>query len=89
MFNLILFLYDLPFKYMLMEVVIFELVYFNAKLLLELFIELECTLLAAFLREGNFVELLDIFDIIDCEALLKFVWKFLDMLSVAKRKNNS
>ena len=89
MFDLVLFLDDLPFKYMLVEVVIFKLVYFNAMLLNEFLVELKSALLAVLLREGNFVELLDIIDIIDCEALLEFVWKFLDMLSVAKRKNNS
>ena len=89
MFDLVLFLYNLPFKYMLMEVVILKLVNFNAMFLNEFLIELDSALLAAILGEGNFVELLDIIDVIDCEALLKFIRKFLDMFSVAKRKNNS
>ena len=40
MFDLVLFLDDLPFKYMLVEVVILKLVYFNAMLLNKFLIEL-------------------------------------------------
>ena len=80
---------NFAFKYNLVEVVIFKLVDLDTMFFFQLINETQRLLLAALLREGNCVELFDVFDIEDREALFEFVWEFLDMFTVAERKHDS
>ena len=67
---MVLLVNDFPFKYNFVEVVVFKLVDLYVVLLFEIFVEFK-TLRYVTLWESNFVQLIDVFDVIDGKTLLE------------------
>ena len=88
LFNLVLLVDDFPFKYNFVEVVVFKLIDLYVVLLFEIFVEFK-TLRYVILWESNFVQLIDVFDVIDSKAFFELFRQLFYMLLVAKRKNHS
>ena len=86
LFDLVLLVDNFPFKYNFVEVVVFKLIDLYVVLSLEIFVKFS-TLIHVTLRESNFVQLIDVFDVIDSESFLELFRKFLYMFSVTNRKD--
>ena len=86
--DLVLLVNDFPFKYDLVEVVILKLVDLDLVLLLEHLVELS-TLRLVPLWEGDGVQLFDVLNVVDCEALLELFRKLLYVLPVAEGQDYS